>query len=84
MFKSIWNDIVDQFRKGSAVTRLIVACVAVFLLFETLHLILWAGGNELLYNHIYNLFALPSSFGTLLRQPWSAITFMFMHADVWH
>jgi membrane associated rhomboid family serine protease len=75
---------VYQFKRGNVTTRLIVICVAVYLLFETLHLILWAGGNELTYTHIYNLFALPASLRTLATQPWSAITFMFMHADIWH
>jgi len=84
MFKSIWDDIVYQFKQGSVVVRLISICIAVYLLFETLHLILWSGGNQLLYNRIYHLFALPSSAATLLKQPWSALTFMFMHADVWH
>ena len=84
MFKSIWDDIVYQFKQGSVTTRLISICVAVFLLFETLHLILWAGGNDLLFFRINNLFALPASLGTLITQPWSLLTFMFMHADVWH
>lgn len=84
MFKSIWDDIVDQFRRGSAVTGLIIICVAVFLVFETLHLVLWAMGNEALYTTIYNLFALPPSFRVFITQPWSAITFMFMHAGVSH
>jgi membrane associated rhomboid family serine protease len=84
MFKSIWDDIVYQFKQGSMVTRLISICVVVFLLFETLHFILWSGGNEVLFYHIDHLFALPSSFLIFLTQPWSAITFMFMHADVWH
>jgi len=84
MFKSIWDDIVYQFKQGSMVTRLISICIVVFLLTETLHLILWSGGNELLFYRIEHLFALPSSFLIFLAQPWSAITFMFMHADVWH
>jgi membrane associated rhomboid family serine protease len=84
MFKSIWDDIVYQFRQGSVVVRLISICIVVFLIFETLHLILWSGGNEALYVRIDHLFALPASFTTLITQPWSALTWMFMHADVWH
>lgn len=84
MFKSIWDDIVGQFRRGSVVTVIMIVCVTVFLVFETLHLALWATGHELLYQTIYNLFALPPSFRIFITQPWSAVTFMFMHADVWH
>jgi membrane associated rhomboid family serine protease len=84
MFKSIWEDIVDQFRRGSTVTVLIIVCVAVYLGFETLHLVLWASGHELLYTTINNLFALPPSLKIFIFQPWSAFTFMFMHASVGH
>ena len=84
MFKSIWNDIIYQFRQGSVIVRLIFVFIAVFLGFETLHLILWGMHKDELYNTIYQLFALPASFRQLATQPWSAVTFMFMHADVWH
>ena len=84
MLKSIWDDIVYQFRQGGVITRLIFVLLAVFLGFETLHLILWATHRDDLYNKIYYLFALPVSFGKLLTQPWSALTWMFMHADIWH
>lgn len=84
MFKSIWEDIKYQFKQGNVISRLIGICIAVFLIFETLHLILWASGINGVYFYIYHLFALPSSFSKLVLQPWSAITFMFMHADVWH
>jgi membrane associated rhomboid family serine protease len=80
MFKSVWNDILYQFRQGGATTRLISVCVLFFLVFETLHLALWSTG----YDIIYRLFALPASFSLLIRQPWSALTFMFMHADLMH
>jgi membrane associated rhomboid family serine protease len=84
MFKSIWDDIVYQFKQGSVIVRLIFTFVAVFLGFETLHLVLWGMHRDDLYNTIYYLFALPVGFSKLLTQPWSAFTFMFMHADVWH
>lgn len=84
MFEALIEDVKEQFRKGTAFTHLILTCLAVFLLSETLHLILWAGGHEALYAHLFYLLALPSSPAVLLSQPWSAFTFMFMHADVWH
>ncbi|MCW3126524.1 MAG: rhomboid family protease GlpG [Bacteroidetes bacterium] len=84
MLKNIWDDIVNQFKQGSAVTRLIIAFIVVFIGFETLHLILWASHQLELYYTIYSFFALPPAFGKLLKQPWSAFTWMFMHADVGH
>lgn len=84
MFKSVWEDIVYQFKQGSVIVRLISICAGVFLFTETIHLFCWASGSEAVYMRYYQLFALPVSFATLLTQPWSAITFMFLHADVWH
>ena len=84
MFRTIWNDIVYQFRQGSVIVRLIFVFLAVFLGFEILHLVLWGMHRNDLYQTIYYLFALPVSFSKLLTQPWSAFTFMFMHADVGH
>ncbi len=84
MFRSIWDDMLYQFRQGSVVVRLISICIAVFLGFETLHLFFWASGHEGTYRSIYYLFSLPLSLSDTIRQPWSVFTFMFMHADFWH
>ena len=84
MFQSFWEDIVQQYKQGSVLVRLIGVCVAVFFLTETIHLVCWSSGHDIWYQLLYQRLALPVSFGTLLMQPWSAFTFMFLHADVWH
>ena len=85
MFRSIWEDISYQFRRGNIVMILICICIVFFLVFETLHLGFWSAKKDVWYYvNIYDRFALPLSFGSLLWQPWSLITFMFMHAGLSH
>jgi membrane associated rhomboid family serine protease len=33
---------------------------------------------------ILNLFSVPSSFRALILRPWTIITYMFVHKDIWH
>jgi membrane associated rhomboid family serine protease len=84
MFQSIWQDIKSQFSGGSMIIRIILVCVAVFIASETVHLICWIGDREALYYSFVHWLSLPLSFHTLIRQPWSVFTFMFMHGDVGH
>lgn len=84
MLKSFWDDIVHQFRMGSVIIRLIIICIAVFISIETLHIILWSTQQQELYISIYRWVALPYDLSVLLTRPWTIITYMFIHADVWH
>jgi membrane associated rhomboid family serine protease len=40
--------------------------------------------NTRFYNDIFVNLALPSSFAEFIRKPWTLITHMFYHADLWH
>jgi membrane associated rhomboid family serine protease len=84
MFKSIWDDIVHQFRQGSVIFRIILICIAVFMITETVHLFLWASQKDAIYQEIIKWVALPISIHKLIREPWALFTFMFIHADFWH
>ena len=33
---------------------------------------------------VVGFFMLPSSFGDFILQPWSIITYGFLHSDIWH
>jgi membrane associated rhomboid family serine protease len=85
MFKSIWDDVVYQFRRGNTVMILIWICIVVFLIFETVRLAYWSNNHDVLYyDQVYKRFALPMSFSRLIWQPWSLISFMFMHNGLGH
>jgi len=77
----IWNDIKASFREGSVITRLIYVNLAVFLFFRIFSVIFFLSGNEFDWLH---WFELPASFHLLLRQPWTLITYMFLHFNFLH
>lgn len=78
----IINDLKQTFRRGNLVIQLIFINVGVFVVTALTSIFF------LLFNRstggIFQLFELPASFTRFLYQPWSLITYMFMHADILH
>ena len=77
----ILNDIKASFREGSVITRLIYVNLAVFLTFRIIYVLLFLAGKQL---PLIEWFELPSGFSRLIIQPWSLITYMFLHFDFIH
>ncbi len=78
----ILTDLKEAFRKGNVFIQLIYINVGVFVVTTLITVLLKlfnrsAGG-------IFELLALPASFERFIRQPWSIITYMFMHANFMH
>jgi membrane associated rhomboid family serine protease len=80
----IWDDIKKTFRNGSSLTRLIYINIAVFILINIVALISFLLNNPEISGKALNLFSVPSSFKVLLVRPWTIITYMFVHKDIWH
>jgi membrane associated rhomboid family serine protease len=66
------------------IIKIILACILIFVSFETFHLICWVSKSDAFYLKVYKYFAQPISIHRILLQPWSILSFMFMHADVSH
>ena len=75
------------FREGSALANLIIFNIAVWGLVQAFRIIFF------LYNQpdaaiattaIIRIFGVPASLPSLLNKPWTLITYMFLHIDVWH
>jgi membrane associated rhomboid family serine protease len=80
----IWDDIKKTFRNGSNLTRLIYINIAVFILITVVAVIGFLLNNPEISDRALNLFSVPSSFKALLLRPWTIITYMFVHKDIWH
>jgi len=80
----IWDDIKKTFRNGSNLTRLIYINIAVFILITIVAIISFLLNNPEVSGKALNLFSVPSSFKVLLVRPWTIITYMFVHKDIWH
>ena len=80
----IWDDIKKTFRNGSNLSRLIYINIAAFILITILAVIGFLLNNPSISSFSLNLFSVPSSFKALLLRPWTLITYMFIHKDIWH
>lgn len=74
--------IKQKFSEGDALFRLIFINVAVFVVLQTISILL------LLFNQHFSwatdLLAAPANFFFLLQKPWSVITYMFLHEGLFH
>ncbi len=80
----IWDDIKNTFRHGSSLTRLIYLNIAIFILITISAVAGFLMNNPETSDKILNLFSVPSSFIALIQRPWTIITYMFVHKDIWH
>ena len=80
----IWDDIKLTFRKGSNLTRLIYINIAVFILITVVAGIGFLLNDPEVSAKALDLFSVPASLSTLLVRPWTIITYMFTHKDIWH
>ncbi|MBM6883274.1 rhomboid family intramembrane serine protease [Bacteroides caecigallinarum] len=77
-----FTDMKYNFFGKDIVGRLILINCAVFVFVELVGVFLML--FNVTYNPIALYLSLPASFGALLYQPWSLITYMFMHAGIFH
>ena len=80
----IWDEIKHTFKKGSSLNRLIYINIAVFLTLTLFAVTGFLLKNPEISEKTLNLISVPSSLGILLTRPWTLITYMFVHKDVWH
>lgn len=85
----IWEEIKQQFKQGSILTRLIIINLAVFVVINLIHVGLFlfsTSAEEVAFtmNNILGWLAVPSSVGELASRPWTVVTYMFLHKDFFH
>jgi len=80
----IWDDIKKTFATGSNLTRLIYINIAVFILITIAAVFDFLLNNPDISDKVINLLSVPSYFKALFLKPWTIITYMFVHKDIWH
>ena len=82
MADSIIDKLKQQFRQGSVLLKLIYINVAIFLLLRLTWVVL------MLFNIdgyvILPFIEMPSTPYEFITHPWTLLTYMFVHYDVWH
>ena len=80
----IWDDIRRTFHNGSNLTRLILINITIFLIITITGIIGFLISSPEISSRALNLFSVPSDLRSLLLRPWTLITYMFTHKDIWH
>ena len=80
----IVDDLKHTYHKGSSLNKLIYINIAVFIAISAVSIIAFLLDNSLITSKAIDLLSVPSSFGKLLLRPWTVITYMFTHKDIWH
>ena len=79
---SILNNLKQEFKQGTTLNKLIYLNVGLFLLFSILGVFSFMFQFDL--NPILNKLYLPAENSKLLSQPWTFITYMFLHTSFLH
>ena len=73
---------------GNALITLIAIHLIVFVLLAFIKVIYYFSYNqeglEVYQRNILNWVTLPASFSTFITRPWTLVTHMFVHDNVWH
>lgn len=78
---AIWSEIKDNFRSGNYLTRLIYINVGVFLVINILIAILTLTSIS---TEWVSYLEMPASVVNFIYQPWSLLTYMFLHTGFLH
>lgn len=79
---AFFTDLKQHFQNGNALKRLIIVNAVVFVLISLIEIVgrLFKIEGLLITPHL----SLSSNPFDLLTQPWTLVTYMFMHHDLWH
>lgn len=79
---SIIDTLKAQFKQGSALLRFIYVNVAVFLLLRIAAVIFMLFNLDI--SAVLPYIEMPSAIDRFITHPWTLLTYMFVHYDVWH
>lgn len=77
-------DIKNQYKNGSALIKLIFINVIVFLSINVIGLLLYFFNIENGIQQIVYWLSLPSDFTKLIYRPWTLLSYMFLHEEIFH
>lgn len=86
MANPIIEDIKLKIKSGNPITRLIIINAAVFLIISILRILLFLTGGSIstFVNFVIDNISLPLSLQGMVHKPWTLITYMFTHIEIFH
>ena len=81
---SIVEELKFKFQQGNAIIRIIMVNVAVFVVFGILNSLLGLFNSNGIIKLVLDWLVLPASFSRYIYQPWSLLTYTFLHEGFLH
>lgn len=81
------DEIKRFFRKGSSLSILIIINVMIWIVIQAAKVILFIYNNpdgNAASTMVLHVLAIPASVPVLIERPWTLLTYMFLHIDIWH
>jgi membrane associated rhomboid family serine protease len=66
-------------RYNNAHIQLIIINVVVFVVLAVIKVVTYISGFETYFDSFHDFFAIPATFGDFIKQPWSILTYAFIH-----
>jgi membrane associated rhomboid family serine protease len=79
----ILDELKQTYKQGSSLIRIVFINLGAFILFQIVYLIMVLSGKSGLVD-FKDWFAVPTFIPYLIIKPWTLITYMFYHEDLWH
>ncbi len=80
----ILNDLKHTYLRGSNLNKLIYINIAVFVIISAVSILAFLIDNDTVTSKTIDFVSVPASLGKLMLKPWTVITYMFTHKDIWH
>lgn len=84
---SLGDNLKRFFREGSALANLIIINIAVWLLVQVFRIFFFLYNqpdSAIATSSIIRIFGVPAFIPSLMHKPWTVLTYMFLHIDIWH
>jgi len=85
MYGGFWYYLKNAFNhKDNSLYKILAINILVFAVFLILRVFLTIGGGSGLYKSIISYLMMPAAIERIITQPWSIITYMFLHEGILH
>lgn len=85
MYGGFWDNLKNAFKHSdNSLYKLIAINLLVFLIVMVARVLMTIGGAGDLYSSALSFLMMPASVSRLIFQPWSVLTYMFLHEGIFH
>jgi membrane associated rhomboid family serine protease len=84
MFKSVWNDIINYFKTGNIIARVILINIAIFVGVNIMSVFMTGGGLGPSFPDFIKFFSASADLKYFAFHPWGIFTCIFLHSDFMH